>query len=189
MENGFAVPCRCLIERRIAANLPARYRNANLADFSKQMGRLATAWLAKPTDGLFIAGPVGAGKTHLAAAVFRDRAERRIGVTFRRCADFFRDLRETYRANWSEETVLEPLDQVRFLILDDLGAGSLSDHERRFTLELLDRRLNAVRPTLVTSNWNLEQIAERMDDRIASRLSSFTAIELTGEDRRLRGAA
>jgi DNA replication protein DnaC len=178
-----------LIERRIAADLPERFRKARLGDFPKETGRLASRWLAKPTDGLFIAGLVGAGKTHLAAAILRDRAERRIGVIFRRCADFFRDLRETYRANCSEETVLEPLDRVCFLILDDLGAGSLSDHERRFALELLDRRLNAIRPTIVTSNWNLEQIAERMDDRIASRLSSFTAIELAGEDRRLRGAA
>ena len=87
--------------------------------------------------------------------------------------------------NLSEESVLEPLEQVRFLILDDLGAGSLSDHERRFTHDLLDRRINRNRRTVVTSNWTLEQIAERMDDRIASRLGSFTQLELRGRDRRL----
>ena len=68
---------------------------------------------------------------------------------------------------------MSPVERMRFLVLDDLGAGSLSDCERRYTLELIDTRLNKLRPTIVTSNWNLQEIAERMDDRIASRLADL----------------
>jgi len=80
---------------------------------------------------------------------------------------------------------MSTLEKSRFLVLDDLGAGSLSDCERRYTLELIDTRLNSMRPTIVTSNWNLEEISERMDDRVASRLAGFAALELAGKDRRL----
>jgi DNA replication protein DnaC len=74
--------------------------------------------------------------------------------------------------------------RTALLVLDDLGAGSLSDHERRCTLELLDKRLDAMRPTVVTTNWTIEQIGKRMDERIASRLSGFVVMAFTGKDLR-----
>ena len=74
---------------------------------------------------------------------------------------------------------------VSFLLLDDLGSGSLSDHERRNTLEILDQRLNRRLPTVVTTNLELDAIARLMDDRIASRLAGFSYFQLSGPDRRL----
>lgn len=73
------------------------------------------------------------------------------------------------------------------LIIDDLGSGGLSDFERRTTLDILNGRINALRPTIVTSNWDLQEISDRMDDRIASRLAGFTMLQMTGTDRRIRG--
>lgn len=75
-----------------------------------------------------------------------------------------------------------------FLVLDDLGSGSLSDHERRNSLEILDQRLNHRLPTVVTTNLELEAIARLMDDRIASRLAAFTHVQLSGVDRRVRSS-
>jgi DNA replication protein DnaC len=131
---------------------------------------------------------VGIGKTHLAASMIRRLIESNVNVTFCRCAQFYADIREIFRRDNSERPVLSRLEHTRILILDDLGAGSLSDCERRFTLEILDRRMNRLKPTVVTSNWSLAGIAEKMDDRIASRLSAFTGIELSGQDLRLRRA-
>lgn len=182
-----AVPCECQSERRIVSALPPRYRSARLADFSSSLREKAGAWLSNPGDGLLLAGPVGTGKTHLAAAILRGWAQAGKSRTFafRRCADLYAALRETYRTGASEGSVLRDYLEAHLLVLDDLGAGSLSDHERRATLEVLDQRLNQCRPTVVTSNWSLAEIAERMDDRIASRLASFHRIELQGVDRRL----
>jgi hypothetical protein len=42
-----------------------------------------------------------------------------------------------------------------------------------------------MRPTVVTTNWTIEQIGKRMDERIASRLSGFMVIALIGKDRRV----
>lgn len=70
------------------------------------------------------------------------------------------------------------------LILDDIGAGGLSDHERRILLDVLDRRGNDCRPTVVTTNLSLDQIRDLMDERISSRLRDYLAVAFTGADRR-----
>lgn len=192
MRNRQAYDCECTIQRRVESRIPPRYRNASLIDFPEKLRNDVIAWLAKPTDGLLIFGNVGGGKTHLCAAMVRSQLLiRQDSVRFERCAEFYGRLRESYRANTPEEDAWENLPKVKFLYLDDLGSGSLSDHERRATLDLLDRRLNAMRATIINTNWTLKEISEKMDERIASRLQSFTLLRLTGEDRRAKvlGAA
>jgi DNA replication protein DnaC len=179
--------CACAIQSKIKIALPGRYQDARLDDFSAGVRNPVTAWLDRPTDGLFVSGNCGTGKTHLGAAIARHLISKSIPVKFLRCADLFRDIREMFKSNspYAESELMTPLEKCRVLILDDLGAGSLSDCERRYSLELIDARLSKVRPTIVTSNWNLEQIEKLMDDRIASRLSGFALLELVGKDRRI----
>lgn len=188
MRNGKAVLCGCTIERKVRAVLPERYWRAELEDFSGPVCEFIRGWFLNPSDGLFINGACGTGKTHLAAGIVRQFIFKGANVAFKRSADFFCEVREMFKEHFEggETSVISPLERVRFLVFDDLGAGSLSDCERRYTLKLIDTRLNKLRPTVVTSNWNLQEIAERMDDRIASRLAGFAALELVGNDRRIR---
>lgn len=142
--------------------------------------------MKQPGDGLFLSGATGTGKTHMAAAILRKLVETGKRVKFTRARDFYAAIRSTYNAQEgpTEENVVRDHTEPAFLILDDLGAGGLSDHERRFTLELLDARVNALKPTIVTSNWKVDEIAAKMDERIGSRLKQFTVLAFTGKDRR-----
>lgn len=177
--------CRCLLERRAASAVPARYAKAQFCDFERETQAAVRLWLDSPGDGLLLTGDVGRGKTHLAAAIVRHAILTRRRARFLRAADLYAEIRKCYGENESELTLLESLTDVPLLALDDLGAGSLSDHERRVTLEVLDRRLNARKPAVVTSNWTLDEIAARLDDRVASRLAGMARLELRGDDRRL----
>jgi DNA replication protein DnaC len=187
MVGSMATICGCAIQSKIKIALPERYHDARLEDFSAAVRDPVTAWLEHPTDGLFVTGNCGTGKTHLGAAITRHLISKTIPVKFLRCADLFRGIREIFKSDspYAESELMTPLEKYRVLILDDLGAGSLSDCERRYSLELIDARLSKMRPTIVTSNWNLEQIEKLMDDRIASRLSGFALLELGGKDRRM----
>jgi DNA replication protein DnaC len=182
------VPCPCQVERRIRITIPERYWAAKLSDCSQIIFEQVLAWLLSPTDGLRLCGSVGTGKTHCAAGIVRHIAEQEKPVKFRSFSQIYRDLRECYTLNRNEQDVLRELFKAPFLVLDDLGAGSLSDFERRSVTDILDERMGNLRPTVVTTNWSLKQIEEKMDDRIASRLASFTAIEFSGRDHRIKRA-
>jgi hypothetical protein len=178
--------CACAAERRAIARLPLRFRQATLLDFPKNIQDFVLDWLTNPREGLLLTGAVGTGKTHLLAAIARTLLLTDQEAVFHRCAELYTALRACYGENCSEESVLRKYFAPRWLFLDDLGAGSLSDFERRNTLEILDQRSNRKLPTAVSTNWSLEEIAVRIDDRIASRLGALIGLELSGEDRRLQ---
>jgi len=187
--------CECQIPARIRHVLPALYHGASLIAVPDPTKSIVVKWLEAvhaairkgddPSAGLLLMGPTGTGKTFVACAIVRSLIESSRSVVFQSAGDFFEDLRATFnRTDITERSVLSRLADPEFLVLDDLGAGSLSDHERRSTLTLLDRRLNNLRPTIVTTNFPLDWIASSMDDRIASRLSVFRKVAITGRDRR-----
>lgn len=184
VANG-VVRCSCIVERRVRQTLPPRLHQARLADLSAPRLRAITAWVKAPGDGLLLFGPSGTGKTWTAAALTRLLIEAGRDVLWRSAAEFFRALRESYEHNRSEGEVMGVYASAPTLVLDDLGAGSGSDFERRSGVELMERRANRLLPTVVTTNWSLEEIAQRIDDRLASRLSMFARLKFGGPDLRL----
>ena len=177
--------CPCRRERILRAAIPRRYQSADLEDFPPETSRTVLQWFEQPTDGLLLCGSTGTGKTHMAAAIVRLQLKAGKKALFKRASEFYSAIRKSYNApDSNEEDVMREYAQIPLLALDDLGAGSLSDHERRCTLEVLDRRLDAMLPTIVTTNWTIDQIGDRMDERIASRLGGFFIVAITGRDRR-----
>ncbi|MDT8070949.1 MAG: ATP-binding protein [Terriglobia bacterium] len=184
-----AVRCECLKQAVIDSTLPPRYRGASLEQFEERAANFVRLWLTMPTDGLFVTGPVGTGKTHLACALARTAIDLGKRVSFVRCCDLYAEIRRTFNdeTGSTEGDILDRYASAPILVLDDFGAGSLSDFERRTALDIIDSRLNHRRPTVVTTNLALTRIREVMDERIASRLSSFTPFRLIGPDRRAQG--
>jgi Cdc6-like AAA superfamily ATPase len=191
-DTGFLISkagaqrCACMIEKSIVGALQSssRYREARLSDFSRTLCDDVLAWASHPSDGLFVTGPTGTGKTHLGAALVRAWFESGKRAMFQRSADLYLGIRQTYHTELGEQTLLTVYSSTPLLVLDDFASGSLSDHERRVALEVLDRRMNDLKPTVVTSNWPIQQISDRMDERIGSRLSAFRVIVLKSDDRR-----
>ncbi len=139
-------------------------------------------------------GPSGIGKTHLA---------KKIGEFYRMQARYYRhpiagallvrsggyteswrkranDLREK---NYSR---FRDMQNDHLLVLDDIG----SEHESKFVISKLDELLDArlQKWTVITANFSLEQISEKMDARIASRMirNGSVVIDCDVEDYNLR---
>jgi DNA replication protein DnaC len=82
--------------------------------------------------------------------------------------------------HWAE------LDARSLVVLDDVALRDrVSEAQYEVMQEFLSRRQG--RPTVITGNLSIEQVAKVYDDRVASRLAAGTCIEITGEDMRLRG--
>lgn len=173
-----------------AYGVPAKYLAASLFTFDGSPGirRAATAWAAEPAGNLYLWGGTGTGKTYLAAAILREyvKGARRTAY-FRTVADLIRDIRATFDRDGGGDTEAELLDRYAgygLLVFDDLGAENSTDFSTSTVLNLIDRRGNGGKATVITSNMTLSEISDRLDPRIASRLSEGQAWHIPGPDRR-----
>jgi len=105
--------------------------------------------------------------------------------------DLLKEIRACYHtgAKQADVEVIQKYRIVDLLIIEDVGVTtSLDGQETDFSLTTLylfvDWRLEKMKPTFITSNKTLKNLAESFDARIGSRLSTYQLIELTGKDRR-----
>ncbi|MBW7990174.1 MAG: AAA family ATPase [Planctomycetes bacterium] len=137
---------------------------------------------------LYIYGPVGVGKTFLMAALLRHF----IYEGFECLRINFDDLCVKIRSSFSpasketEWELIKPYKKVDKLFIDDLGLRSKEESQFAYqTLySTLNKRQERILPTYICSNKTINQIEQSFDSRIASRLSTALAIELTGKDKR-----
>ena len=147
------------------------------------------------TRGLFICGKVGTGKTHLAAAIANKvLAEQMRPVIFGTAPRILARIRQSYSGNetQTEWMVLDEICSVPLLIIDDIGkeyakkANGWSWTQEK-TFEIINRRYEDLKPIIFTSNASLEEIAERLDPAIASRIKEMCkGIHCNWEDYRSR---
>ena len=175
---------------RVMMIVPARYRRASASD------ETALAWIKEPHDVLYITGPTGTGKTHLAWGLIRQYIAHTHGV-FRRpdkipaCKGWtVTELGNEIKTEWNAREIEGPstLDKAcrtTLLLLDDVGAERQTDWNLEQMDLVVNSRYNNLLPTIVTTNVPPKGLAERLGDRVASRVAeNATIIALTGDDRR-----
>lgn len=184
--------------------VPKKFRNANILDCDPKIRELCDY------DGsVFITGPAGTGKTHLAASLLRDTVYRqgmmraawdeedrirtpKMSYAWQTVPEVLLDLRASFkeRSEETEKEIIDSLSSVDYLVLDDMGAEKSSDFSIQSLYLVIDRRYSEERKTIVTSNLSIAQIADKLGDRIASRIAGMCrVIELKGRDRRLNKEA
>jgi DNA replication protein DnaC len=94
-----------------------------------------------------------------------------------------------YRRDSDEvEAEIEKIKKVPLLLLDDIGAGTLTDFVREQLYLVINYRVNHKLSSIVTSNYSLDELqaSEKLGSRNVSRLiKRGVGIELEGSDRRL----
>ena len=156
-----------------------------------------------PEKWLYLHGPTGVGKTHLAVAIAGLRAQNGDSITLWSVPDLLDNLRHSY-SNPNESTFYELFDAVRnceLLILDDFGAQQMTDWALEKLYQIITHRHDRLLPTVITSQYILWEGAENSNwdrvrgkhqwEAIRSRLNDSSVVTerlMAAPDYRNRGA-
>ncbi len=124
--------------------------------------KAAESFAKHPDRWLYLAGPTGVGKTHLAVAIANDCIKRRFPVVFWNTPNLLDHLRKGY-SNVSPATFDRLFDNIKhaeLLILDDLGSQVSTPWAEEKLYQLIVHRHDAALPTVITSRILLDGPAE-----------------------------
>jgi DNA replication protein DnaC len=179
--------------RRLAAlGIPSRYKNCSLDNFGIIEGfthpsvvrayRQARSYVDNypaVDAGLLFMGPVGVGKTHLAAGIIQELIFKK-GANCRWCdfSDLLAEVKKRYAGStFDEYAVLEPLVAAEILLVDDLGSMKIRDWTLDILSYVINQRYVNKRLVIATTNF-LDEPADA-----GETLGEFTRAEETLADR------
>ena len=142
---------------------------------------------APNAGNLLFVGGTGLGKTFLSACIARAVADRGYSVVYESAGHLFGKL-EQAKFSPSEEARREAarFTDCDLLILDDLGTEMPGQFVTAAFYTLLNDRILAGKPMVISTNLNIDEAARRYSPQIASRLQgSFQGLTFVGEDIRI----
>ena len=113
-------------------------------------------------NGLFICGECGVGKSHLAFATANSLIERGNSVIAMTMIDLLLKIRSSFQSKeQTEEQILKIYEDCSLLIIDDLGKEKPSEWALQMIYTIIDRRYNAIKPIIVTTNYGANELIQR----------------------------
>ena len=172
------VPCPCFVEKARAFRQTGTYiqqKGAKLRqtfetfkvikgteDAYNAVKAFAEGTSTKPF--LLLYGLVGCGKTHLCNAAAITLNYRGVDCRLFSVTDLLKRLRQSMNDNTIEQLVDE-VESYQVLILDDFGAEYQTDWASARLFEIIDSRYRAELPLLLTTNYDLKDLPQRVVSR------------------------
>ncbi len=146
--------------------------------------KYATQFTPKSASMLFFGG-TGLGKTFLSAAIARTVADNGFSVCYETVGKVVTDY-EVEKFN-GKLGLTEKYTACDLMILDDLGTEMTTQFTQTALYALINGRMMAGKPTIISTNLNTGEIRQRYSPQIASRiLGAFQLTHFVGTDNRFQ---
>lgn len=193
---GRIVPCVCkeqeLGERRadelrLLSNLDM-FSHQTFEDFDNSIDGVDEAYehalhfAQEPGNRwLFLYGPCGTGKTHLAVSIARYAMQwHNMSVYFAVVPDLLDHLRATFdpSSGSAYDERFTTIRNAQMLVLDDLGTENATPWAKEKLYQIINHRYMEQLPTVITSNVDQRKVEDRILSRILDhRLSQYVVMD------------
>ena len=141
-----------------------------------------------PKSGnLLFNGGTGLGKTFLSACIAREVAGKGYSVVYESAPRLFAKLeKDHFRPDEDSAREAYELYDATLLIIDDLGTELTGAFTVSALYALVNDRLLTGKPTIISTNLNMDEIRQRYSPQSASRLEgSYQLLPFVGQDIRV----
>lgn len=134
-------------------------------------------------------GSTGVGKTFLSNCVAKELLDQGYTVLYVSAGSLFDQLADVimnrHQINGSDE-FFRSVEVCDILIIDDLGTEYTNSFTNAHLYDLINDRLLAHKPVIISTNLSLAEMKEHYSERISSRIyDSYLILKIYGEDIRL----
>jgi len=159
----------------------------------REVGRIGAEQMNKGSQlslagNLLLTGGTGLGKTHLSLAIASTLLSQGYSVIYDAIGNLLHILNQEYfsRSTEKDADTLTLLMECDLLILDDFGTEFDTPFNRSTVYTLINGRINANKPMILSTNLTLAEIQEQYGDRILSRLLTGAVCQFYGSDIRIK---
>ncbi|HFB8423296.1 TPA: ATP-binding protein [Neisseria gonorrhoeae] len=176
---------RDALEKRIGrSGIAPRFRNCRIENYAVSdsipgMARAKAAaaeYAANFADvlqtgrSMIFSGRRGTGKNHLACGIAREVIAAGKSALVITVGDMLRTVKDSFGGGGGEAGAVGIFVKPDLLVLDEFGAGSLSETDGRILFSVVNARYERLMPMLVLTNLTAEAFRENTDARIRDRL-------------------
>lgn len=136
------------------------------------------------SKSLVFRGATGLGKTHLSLAIANVVINRGYSVCYGTSQNICADLcAEMFGRNVELDYTKSRVLDYDLLIIDDLGCEIDNQYNIAALYNIINSRCLAEKPTIISTNLEWDELLDKYDQRITSRLNGdYTALEFFGSD-------
>lgn len=154
------------------------------AEKIKNSCRKYAANFTTASPNVMFMGGTGLGKTHLSLAIANVVINRGYSVVYGTAQNILSDLQ---KENFGRDDDIRYYEKAvlgcDLLILDDLGTEFKSAYTVACLYNIINSRLSAKLPTIISTNFTAEELEEKYDQRITSRITGeYNKLILVGND-------
>lgn len=136
----------------------------------------------KNSGSLLFMGDTGIGKTHLSLAIVCELLNKGFDVIYGSAYNLFSAM-ENEHFNLRSDKSYTAAVECDLLVIDDLGGEFVSPYIQSLLYNIVNTRLLASRPTIISTNLSMLEIENRYTPRVSSRIiGGYTAKKFIGND-------